>query len=350
MPKRIISSVTTFTISTLAYTRFLTDLRRDMAQSVKTVEELLERQKVLSYWSIGRKINHYLTANEQPRGAIGIFYARLSRDLQVNGRTLQQCEQFFRYFPQWKWDKDLKWSHYRFLLTEPDAAKRERWIARIKKDRIPTDELHLALLPAMAKKDEASVNLKEPVRGRLYTYRLLRAEDIEHFDVPWFIDLGFAARKEAPDARGELNNKNLYISEKIEESYRLKIAADTHADQLFTFRAKLRRVIDGDTLLVVIDQGFSYWNEQRLRLNAIDAPELDTLPGERARKWLQDELKGSPDIVVKTYKSDQWDRYLVDVFYIEKETDMHRVAAKGVWLNGRMVEEGLARLWKRPHQ
>ena len=47
------------------------------------------------------------------------------------------------------------------------------------------------------------------------------------------------------------------------------------------------------------------------------------------KKWLEDTLRDSQNLVVKTYKSDQWDRYLVDVFYLPKATDMIKVAAQG---------------------
>lgn len=111
--------------TTQHYRKLIVDLRREMDKGVKRVEELLERQKVLSHWTIGRKINAYLNTQEQPRGAIGRFYQDLSKDLGINDRTLQQYEQFFRYFPKLKTDKNLRWSHYRFLLTVPDAATRE---------------------------------------------------------------------------------------------------------------------------------------------------------------------------------------------------------------------------------
>lgn len=332
-------------LATPDYRALLADIRKEMERGLKTVQALLEKHKILSYHSMGRKINTYFATHDMPKGAIGKFYQDLSRDLDINDRTLQQCEQFFRYFPKLKVEPNLKWSHYRFLLAVPDSKDREAWIARIKKDKIPADELRLVLMPQSEQSETPEGTLVEPVRGKLYTYRLIRADDIENFDVPWFVDLGFAGRREAPQYVGELQNKFLYTSEKTEQGYRLKV---THSkvDELFTFRGILKRVVDGDTLLVNIDQGFSYWNEQRLRLNGIDAPEMDTVAGERAKKWLQDELKPCKNIVVKTYKSDKWDRYLVDVFYQPGETDLFRVAAQGAWLNGRMVEQGIAKVWK----
>ena len=331
--------------TTAGYRKLIADIRKEMEHGLKKVEELLERQKVLSYGAIGRKINIYLNTHKMPPGAVGAFYDGLSRDLEIHGRTLQQCEQFFRYFPKFKPDKGLKWSHYRFLLSVPDAVQRQAWIERIKKEKINTDDLRLMLMPAGATDDLPEFDLKKPARGKLYTYRLLRADDIENFDVPWFVDLGFAGCVEAPVSKAVLDNKYLYTSEKVDGVYRLKVT-NARVSDLFTFRGKLRRVIDADTLLLLIDQGFGKWIVQRLRLNGIDAPEIDTLAGQRAKKWIENELKDAENLVIKTYKTDKWDRYLVDVFYSPKEKDLHRIAAEGLWLNGRMVEAGVAKIWK----
>ena len=144
---------------------------------------------------------------------------------------------------------------------------------------------------------------------------------------------------------GELNNKYLYTSVKSESGYHLKTAGAL-TEHLFTYRGHLRRVIDGDTLLVDVDLGFGAWSGQRLRLNAVDAPEMTTARGKLAKRWVEKTLAQSPQLVVKTYKTDKWDRYLVDVYYLPKEKDMSLVAAQGLWLNGQMVEEGVAEVWE----
>ncbi len=332
-------------VKAAGYQKLLKSIRHEVEKGFKNIEELLERQKVVSCWSIGRHINIYLNTHELPRGGIGHFYQELSGDSGINGRTLQQCEQFFRYFPKFKPEKGLKWSHYRFLLSVPDAAQRQAWLERIKKEKIPADHLRLMLMPAGAGDDLPEFDLKKPTRGKLYTYRLLRADEVENFEVPWFVDLGFAGCVEAPPSKAGLDNKYIYTSEKGDGTYRLKVT-DAKASGLFTFRGKLRRLPDADSPVLLIDQGFGKWIVQRLRLCGIDAPEIDTLAGQRAKKWVENELKGAENLVIKTYKSDKWDRYLVDVFYLPKETDLQRVAAEGHWLNGRMVESGVAKMWK----
>ena len=151
--------------------------------------------------------------------------------------------------------------------------------------------------------------------------------------------------RRSASSKAVLDNKYLYTSQKIDGIYGLKVS-DAKVSDLFTFRGKIRRWADADTPIVLIDQGFGKWIIQRLRLNGIDAPEIDTLAGQRAKKWIENELKDAENLVIKTYKTDKWDRYLVDVFYLPKEKDLRRIAAEGLWLNGRMVEAGIAKVWK----
>jgi micrococcal nuclease len=43
---------------------------------------------------------------------------------------------------------------------------------------------------------------------------------------------------------------------------------------LYTYKAKINRVIDGDTIDLDIDLGFDFWlKNQQVRLNGIDTPE-----------------------------------------------------------------------------
>ena len=50
----------------------------------------------------------------------------------------------------------------------------------------------------------------------------------------------------------------------------------------YRFTVNRERIIDGDTLLVRIDQGFDTWRTERLRLRGIDAPELYSTAGQHA--------------------------------------------------------------------
>ena len=47
-----------------------------------------------------------------------------------------------------------------------------------------------------------------------------------------------------------------------------------HKKPYYTYKAKLKRVIDGDTVDLVVDAGFYISVHQRFRLKGIDAPEI----------------------------------------------------------------------------
>ena len=105
----------------------------------------------------------------------------------------------------------------------------------------------------------------------------------------------------------------------------------------------MERVIDGDTLIVAVDCGFSTVVRQRLRLRGIDTPELGSLAGQRAHERVAQLLAGLPFIIVSTSRTDRYGRYLADVFYLPQTQDAARVLRNGIYLNRQLLDEGLAR-------
>lgn len=343
-------------IQTISYQQLVKILHRELTRGLRELEKLIDRQKILSYHAVGKHIYQYLNQEPLERGAIGDFYEKLSKDLKISVRTLQHCEQFYRYFPVLKSDSSLTWSHYRYLLRLPSKKDRNNWLKCIERDQITSPEFRIRLIEALAGSSvQTPMDIKEPERGKLYTYRLVKADPGDSLDQPWMVDCGFANRIEAPSSTGTLHNKYLVTSEKTGKGYRLKIV-DSQVSALYTFKARVLRVIDADTLSTRIDQGFSVFTDQKLRLRGLDAPEIKTLAGQRAKRWLEEKLSRQPFVIVKTYKSDKYDRYLVNVFTGDgsaadpktlnpKTLDPNRVAQEGTCLNAEMLELGLAIPW-----
>ena len=50
--------------------------------------------------------------------------------------------------------------------------------------------------------------------------------------------------------------------------------------------------------------------------------------------------------IIKTYSTDIFDRYLVDVFYLPGEADPQKVATEGIHLNQELLDEGFADVWR----
>ena len=73
---------------------------------------------------------------------------------------------------------------------------------------------------------------------------------------------------------------------------------------MYHYKAKLLRVVDGDTIDVDIDLGFDVWlRKQRIRLAGIDTPEsrtrnkVEKAMGLRAKEFLQKALVTSEDYI-----------------------------------------------------
>lgn len=107
---------------------------------------------------------------------------------------------------------------------------------------------------------------------------------------------------------------------------------------MYEYSAKIIKVIDGDTLDLDIDVGFSITVKQRVRLNGIDTPESRTknkeekVLGLKAKKIVEENVRGAKDIIVRTYKDDKYGRLLVDLI------------ADGINVNQLLINEGFA--WK----
>ena len=76
---------------------------------------------------------------------------------------------------------------------------------------------------------------------------------------------------------------------------------------MYEYKAKLIKVVDGDTVDAMIDCGFSVFRKERIRLKGINAPESRTrdkaekIKGLAAKARLQELIKdGKNEFIVKT--------------------------------------------------
>ncbi len=92
----------------------------------------------------------------------------------------------------------------------------------------------------------------------------------------------------------------------------------------FSYRVdKVTKIVDGDTIDVMLDLGFDIKYKSRVRLFGIDTPESRTRDkvekkyGLLSKKFLQEQIKKSKKVTIKTYKGDEtgkFGRILGDVF------------------------------------
>ena len=102
---------------------------------------------------------------------------------------------------------------------------------------------------------------------------------------------------------------------------------------------KINRVIDGDTIDLDIDLGFSITLTQRVRLKDINAAEIRTKDlvekqqGLATKAWLEKELSREGEWIIETTKEDKYGRILGTLYLV----------GDPVTLNERMLNEGIAK-------
>ena len=114
----------------------------------------------------------------------------------------------------------------------------------------------------------------------------------------------------------------------------------------YNFRVtEIVKVLDGDTIDVIIDLGFDLYKKERVRIAGVDTPEKRTRDleekalGEDATNWLKDQLDGAisgeDDLVIRTELVGGMGKYgrLLGWLYIGDETES---------INERMIQQGYA--------
>jgi micrococcal nuclease len=111
---------------------------------------------------------------------------------------------------------------------------------------------------------------------------------------------------------------------------------------MFEYYVKeVTKIVDGDTIDVVIDLGFDISFTTRVRLAGIDTPESRTRDlaekalGLESKKYLADRLKNANNIVIKTEKINSTEKFgrVLGWLYVNSEEGS---------LNAEMISKGYA--------
>ena len=103
---------------------------------------------------------------------------------------------------------------------------------------------------------------------------------------------------------------------------------------LFTYAVNVRRVIDGDTLEIVL--ALPHLTERlKLRLRGLDCPEIKTAEGKTAKRAVEALVRDAKSVTVYTSRADKYDRYLADVFLSMND-------GTEIFLNNYLLENDLA--------
>ena len=312
-------------------------LRQAVERAMIHGQRNVELAKVRTYHETGRLIREHLLANPDRAGYGAKTIVRLSADLKVDRSVLQRCDQFYRAFPICvTWHK-LTWAHFRTLLPIEDArlrrtlateADRHGWSVVALEQRIlavvPPDEIET---PAAGPAAELLV----PQRGQPGLHLI-----VDRGDGP-AVDLGFRLYQPLPAKRFEVG-----AIVQLAAGGRIMRAVQATKAGLFTYDARLRRVVDGDTLVVALQVAPGIFLDQKLRLRGLDCPELATPEGRAAKRFVDALAARTSAVTIRTSKPDKYDRYLADVFLKVTGENEPEPGEDEVFLNNALLENGQA--------
>ena len=118
---------------------------------------------------------------------------------------------------------------------------------------------------------------------------------------------------------------------------------------MYTYKARLDRVVDGDTLDAYIDLGFDITVHKRIRLAGINTPESRTRDLEEKERGLASkarlvEMLEGGEFILESKEVGKYGRVLGTLF-IEKETDDNLTSEPQIMrvnINETLVREGYA--------
>jgi hypothetical protein len=332
-------------------------LRKQVEETLLLGQRKVEEAKVQTYWKTGKLIDeHILSANRLENYGKELI-ENLSSDLKLSTSVLWRCVRFFRSFKkivagrQESFSNQLSWSHYRELIIVKDEQMRLSFMQRAQKGGWSSEELgekirlETGKLLSQGSGDVKSLSRLIPKKGMLYTYQLIAPDSVHEKEDkrPW-IDLGFQTHRKIPFGSKGFKEGDIVESLKKDTRYSI-VHSKCSKDELYTYKAFVERVVDADTLIVKIDLGFEIRIRQYLRLRGIDTPELFTPEGKKARAFVERELAKAPYIILTSSRSDKYDRYLADIFYMREETEPQAVLDKGIFLNQELLDRHLAKIW-----
>mgnify|MGYP003147656165 FL=1 len=117
----------------------------------------------------------------------------------------------------------------------------------------------------------------------------------------------------------------------------------------YIYRAKLQRVVDGDTIDALIDVGFDIWVKKRIRYKGIDTWESRTrdldekkkgLAAKDRNKELLEEISSKPGYFrLKSYGVGKYGRVLGEIFILDEKDNP-------ININETLIKEGHAYVYE----
>ncbi len=321
-------------ISLNNYENLLFLVQKTIQKTEQNIVKSVNRQKVVMSWELGKILDKHLVQNNRTKYGEKLI-AQLSQDISISERILYQMRAFYKTYPTLPNEEaSLSWSHYRNLISVGSDSKRKYLEDLTLRKKLDSAQLQKKISHSHAtKKPKKSVPFSV-TRGQLYAYKLVTFADSSER----FVDCGFNVFvKVKTSLAGE---GQIVESVKKGADFGCKKSNKKPAE-IHTYKAKLERVVDGDTIHVTLDLGFDIRHKEILRLAKINAPEMTTLAGKKSAEVLQNILKNVSALVIKTNKTDIYGRYIADIFFSASgETDLQKIADEGAYLNQMLFDLG----------
>ncbi len=335
--------------------------------SIKQAQNRITRNKVEMAWRIGQIIDRSLEKKDEKIYGTNLI-EQLERDTSINKKVLYKMRSFFQTYPKLpKDDPKLNWSHYRVLSGVKNLSERQALEDLTRENSWDSDELQrqkasfekgggarsvtedfgdtnsdltslkspsaASAAPPPFSKEAGKI---QPSRGKVFTYKIVEVIGSDKK----FFDCGFGIFREV--------NQPLPRGAKVvlmKGSKPVKSAATPQ--QVYTYKAFLKRIVDGDTIHANIDLGFGTFHEEIIRLAKINTPEANTEDGKKATKELEKILKTVPFFVLKSIKTDIYNRYVADIFLPKNvsDCDLQNTADIGIYLNQLLLDRGMAEVF-----
>ncbi len=107
----------------------------------------------------------------------------------------------------------------------------------------------------------------------------------------------------------------------------------------YTYKAKLIRVIDGDTIDLQVNLGFNIFVRERFRFAEINAFEISTEKGKLAKAFVERRFaENNNECLIKSEKQGKYGRWLAWIYFDDSDKT----------LNEELVEQDLA-VWYDAH-
>jgi len=353
-------------VAVISFLLFFQCVSPNFAAQVQTYDELvkairaarqesqqrIEQSKVREAWETGKLIDEHVLLHKERAEYDKQVIPRLAKDLGSSTTELYFMLKFARAYPILSTSKELTWSDYRELLSLKDAAKRTEVSEKAAREKWDTKRIRSEVkrINQIARTGTESSERLTAKPGILHAYRVVAGlEEGERV-----LDLGFSNYYK-PVEKISFQPEEILQVVWGGEYKKLKNAT---GEVLFTYEIQILDIIDGDTIKAVIDLGFGFRTVQTLRLRGIDAPEIATADGKAAKEFLESVIANptgvkqsqdkkiaasqkarlamtKPKILIRTVKSDKYDRYLADIFLTDPK-------GKSIYLNNLLLEKGLA--------